>query len=472
MELQELQQLRNSLDEYLSQFEPCIKTRPSRKHLHTYIKGQLSPLERKSVEPIALEAGVAPRTLQEFLSLHRWDEQALAKRHRELIREHHSHPSAIAVIDETSCPKKGDKTVGVQRQYCGATGKIDNCVVTVHLGYVADNFHVPLDADLYLPRSWTEDRQRREEAEIPEEIDFRPKWRIALDLLERSVDEGLVLKWLVADEEYGKADEFRRGVDRSGLRYVVEIPKTIKGWTRKPAVREPQAPRGRGRPFKHASLAPRARKSRAVSDLWRRGGPPWHYFKIKETEKGPVVWRVRESPFFLYEEGLPGEEVRLIVAEQPLTGEVKYFLSNAPWSVDLRELLVVAFSRWHIEQIFSEAKGEVGFDHFEVRKYQALQRHLILSMVSLTFLSEQTGRLKKKNRWWSLAQVRAALLVQLDGDSPERVVRKKLVKVARKIEYYQKRRAEAARSARLRTLACLRALGLDLRRLRRCPLRI
>src|SRR5437899_5109457 len=130
-----------ALERYLANFDNCFARSDTRTHLPVYVRGQLSDLPRKSVEPMALEAGVPPRTLQQFLSLLEWDEGHMTTRLQELVVQDHASPQAVGIMDETGCSKKGDKTPGVQRQYCGATGKIENCVVTVHLGYAVDDFH-------------------------------------------------------------------------------------------------------------------------------------------------------------------------------------------------------------------------------------------------------------------------------------------------------------------------------------------
>ncbi len=241
MEIGELKRLRRNLDRFLRRFDGCIKTRPSRRHLRTYVEGQVGDLERKSVEPIALEAGVPPRTLQEFLGLHRWDHEGMRGCLQKIVMREHADDNAIALIDETSFPKKGDRTAGVQRQYCGALGKTDNCVISVHLGYAAGDFHALLDGDLYLPReTWHADRRRCREAGIPDDVVYRPKWRIALDLLERSIANGVRFKWLTADEEYGRIGQFRRRVAELGLCYLVEVPCSTAGWTRRPPVLGPE----------------------------------------------------------------------------------------------------------------------------------------------------------------------------------------------------------------------------------------
>lgn len=388
MGTEEIRGLWARLNEFCGKFDDCIKDSRTRKHLRTYIAGQLSDLPRKSVEPIALEAGTPVRTLQEFLEIHRWDDAAAARRLREMVQRKHGGPNAIGVIDETSFQKKGKKTAGVQRQHCGASGKLDNCVVTVHLGFVSGEFHALLDSDLYLPeKTWAGDRERRREAGIPEELEYRPKWRIALDLLERTLSDGVKLKWVTADEAYGRGLEFRERVEELGLLYVVEIPSNLTGWTQRPrlvAAREGSAVR-----------VPEE-EGRAVSKLWKRGGPIWETWKVKETEKGPSVWEVRETPFHPSVRGYPGEDLRLVIAREVLSGEIKYFLSNAPEQIALGEVLHVAFSRWHIERVFEDGKGEVGMDHFEVRNYKPLIRHLILSMISFYFLADQTERLREK----------------------------------------------------------------------------
>jgi len=396
MEEQRLKALRRELDVFVSRFDDCIKTVPSRHHMRTYVGGQVGGLERKNVAAIALDARVAPRSLQEFLAIHRWDEEAVRKRVQEIVARDHGDPNAIAVIDETSFAKKGEKTAGVQRQYCGATGKIDNCVVSVHLGYVGGDFHALVAADVYLPEAWLEDRARCREAGIPEAVVHRPKWRIALDLLEQTVGNGVALKYLTADEEYGRCGSFRAEVDALGLLYVVEVPCDLTGWTQRPRVIEPSAScAGVGRPRTRPHLAAGAPPPRRVDRLWKRGGPSWRGFHVKDTQKGPVVWEARTTRFSPWTQGgLPGNELWLVVARNVLDGEVKYFLSNAAADTPVEVLLHVAFSRDHVEKLFEESKGEVGLDHFEVRGYRAVQRHLVLSMVSLLFLAEQTEQLR------------------------------------------------------------------------------
>src|SRR5271167_3958395 len=210
---QEISALGPAFAAELARYRPCFIQNRTAAHFDNYCRGLLSDLPRKSVEPIALAAGTAVRTLQEFLTTSVWNHESardlLQQRLATFISEQPHDPlGTIGVIDETSAAKKGDQTPGVQRQYLGCVGKIDNGIVTVHVGLARGTFQTLLDADLYLPRSWTQDRPRCRDAGIPDEIGYRAKWRIALDQLIRLHDNGVRFDWLVFDEGYGSKVPF------------------------------------------------------------------------------------------------------------------------------------------------------------------------------------------------------------------------------------------------------------------------
>jgi SRSO17 transposase len=392
----ELADLYPRLKRFARNFADCFSRKPTHGHLLTYMAGQHSSLQRKSVEPMALAADVPPRTLQEFLGLSRWNHERMRERVLELVLERHASPTAIALIDETSFAKKGSKTAGVQRQHCGATGKTDNCVVAVYLGYATEDFHALIDCDLYLPEeTWAENPERRKEAGIPADLKFRTKGQIALDLLRRTVAAGASFKYLAADELYGSSSDFRAGVAALGIVYAVEVGRMTSGWTRKPRFEIPQA-QGGGRPRTKERRTKNTPAPRRVDRIWKRGGPAWQMYQIKETEKGAVVWEARAARFWPSHRGRSLPECWLLVARNVMTGELKYFLSNAPADAPVETLLHVAFCRAEVEQLFEASKGEIGLDHFEVRHYLPLVRHLIVSLASLLFLEEETQRLRKK----------------------------------------------------------------------------
>lgn len=394
MDAAQIRQLGPKLKRFLKQFDDCFSRKDTRGHLPVFIKGQLSDLPEKSVEPIAVEAGVAPRTLQEFLSLLKWDQDQMRDRLQAIVRAEHAGPHAIGMIDETSDPKKGDKTPGVQKQWCGRLGKTENCIVTVHLGYAVEDFHCLLDGELFLPESWAADRERCREAGIPDAMVYRPKWQIALELYDRAVTNGISFAWMTFDEGYGGKPDFLRGLTARRQLYVGEIPRIFTGWLKAPRVvaRAYHAGR-RGRGRRVPRLASGSRDAQAVGDMMNT--PPlrnqdWQRWRVKESEKGPVVWECKHVLFYPKDEnGLPGAAQHLIIARNVLDpSEVKFFISNAPANTSVGTLLKVAFSRWRIERCFEDQKGEIGLDQYEGRRYLGLKRHLILSSVSYLFLAQ------------------------------------------------------------------------------------
>jgi len=384
------------LTKYLHQFDDCFGRVTTRRHLDTYVLGQLGDLPRKSIEPMADAAGTPPRTLQEFLSLFRWNEFAVRDRVQQRIAGRHAHPHSVGILDETSFVKKGRKTACVQRQHCGAVGKTENCVVSVHLGYATPEFHALLDGELYLPeKTWHEDRNRCRDAGIPEDVVYRSKWRIGFEQIRRARTNGVRFAWMTFDEGYGGKPPFLRVLDEIGQNYVGEVPVHFTVWTKPPAVlyREPARQRtGRPRTFPRlkAKSNPMSSVAKIASYSPRFRKAPWQDYHVKDGHKGPMVWRAKRIPVWLKDaDGLPTAPHHLVVAYHVLEPDkVKYFISNAPEDTPVETLLLVAFSRWKIERMFEDGKGELGLDHFEVRRFQSIQRHLILSCVSYLFLAE------------------------------------------------------------------------------------
>ena len=336
MDVQQIRKLRPRLRQFLKRFDDCFPRKDTRAHLPVYVSGQLSDIPEKSVEPIALNAGVPVRTLQEFLSQHAWDHDKARDRLQHIVRDEHAGPNAIAVFDETSDVKKGDKTPGVQRQWCGAVGKTENCIVTVHLAYARDGFHCLLDGELFLPEGWSDDRDRCREAGIPDDMVYRPKWKIALELYDRATANGLHFDWATFDEGYGGKPEFLRELTARRQKFVGEVPRNFMGWLDPPrVVTRPYHKNRRGRGRKVPRLASGSRPARRVDEMLddpRLRDQPWRRFRVKDGHKGPMVWEVKHLRFYpVGEDGLPGEPLHLIVARDVLNpDELKFFVSNAP----------------------------------------------------------------------------------------------------------------------------------------------
>jgi len=395
MDVEQIRSLKPRLDEYLARFADCFSRCDTREYLAVYVGAQLSDLAQKSVEPMALASGIVPRTLQEFLARYKWDENALRRRLHETIACDHACVHSVGLIDETSDTKKGIKTPGVQRQYCGSVGKQDNCIVTVHLGYAADEFHTLLDGELFLPESWSNDRARCREAGIPDTMVCRPKTEIALELYDRAVAHGVRFAWMTFDEWYGVKPAFLQAFDARGQKFVGEVHKNFVAWTRLPRVTNRPYRRGRrGRARRTPRLVAGSVKPMTVGDMLRfhpaLRDQAWVGYRIKDGEKGPMVWEAKSIPIYpKNEDGLPEKTYHLIVARNVLEPEtIKYFVSNAPQQTPLTTLLLVAFSRWRIERCFEDEKGELGLDHYEGRKYSGLKRHMIITAVSHLFLAK------------------------------------------------------------------------------------
>ena len=397
MDAQTILRIKPALTQYLHEFDGCMGRVTNRRHLRTYVSGQLSDLQRKSIEPIADAAGQPPRTLQQFLGLLQWDEGAVRDRVQRRVAQRHAHPGSIGILDETSFAKQGNHTACVQRQHCGSRGKQDNCVVAVHLGYAADDFHTLLDGELFLPeKTWHQNRPRCRAAGIPDDVVYRPKWQIGLAEIQRALGNGVRFSWFTFDEGYGGKPPFLRGLEALGQNYVGEIPVSFMVWTKPPEVlyREHARDRRHGRPRKLPRLKVRNTPPCAVRHVLKHSPKlrqvPWVRYRVKAGEKGPMVWEAKCIPVWIKDEnGLPIGPYRLLITRNVLKpDEVKFFLSNAPASVPVETLLLVAFSRWQIERIFEDSKDELGMDHFEVRRYLSIQRHLILTSVSHLFLAE------------------------------------------------------------------------------------
>ena len=354
---------------------------------------RLGQIKRHRLIPIRRLAGASLGIGQDkFLSHGVWDHQRLRDLLQQRVAQQHApppgqprnveDPGVIGLIDETSVVKKGTKTPGVQRQYCGTVGKIENGIVTVHLGYSHGDFKALLDSELFLPKSWSDDRKRCREADIPDELVYRPKTAIAVNQVRHALGNGIKFDFLVFDEGYGKDPSFLFDLDALGQTWIGEVPKNFRCWPRLPQ--------------HHSSR--REFASKKVENVVRWSPAfiyqDWQSFTIARETTQPAVWDIKAAQVHLVKGGYPTDRTYwLIVAWNRATDEYKYFISNAPPHTGLDLLLRVAFRRAKIEHLFRLAKGEVGLGHFEGRSYVGLMRHMILCQTVLLFLAEQTKRL-------------------------------------------------------------------------------
>jgi SRSO17 transposase len=394
MNIEQIMSLKEGLVEFLRLFETSFAQRQGMKNLEAYSVGLLTDVKRKSIEPIALAAGRDERTLQWFLAQGAWDhDQARAMMHYRLAARRDK--LRIGVLDASGHVKKGDKTPGVQRQWCGEVGKKDNCVVGQHLLYTnndPDNpFSCMLASDLFLPESWDQDRERCRRAKIPDAIVHRTKWRIGIEQLESAIGHGVRFDWVTFDEDYGNNAQFWFELDRLGLRAIGEVRATFFAWATEPCCRSGRAEHAAKRVDNLVTYSPAFRKQ------------PWVRYRIKRTTVAQVDWEVKVAQVQLvYEAGRNRNDARsvpsqrrywLIVARNVASGEIKYFISNA-LDASLEEMLRAAWTRFHVEMWFERAKQEVGLGAFEMRNYPGLMRHWLICSMVMLFLTEQTNRLR------------------------------------------------------------------------------
>jgi SRSO17 transposase len=358
------------LTAFLQRYLPRFYRVEQRATATLVIRGRLSGLERKTSEPIAIEAGLPRKPIQFFVGSGRWDDEAVMAELRAHVREELAASDGVVVVDGSAFPKKGIESCGVARQWCGRLGKVDNCQVGVFLAYAAAGGYAPLDRRLYLPGDWAGDEARRAKCHVPVDVAFREKWQIALELLDRSLP-GLAHSWVAGDDEFGRASEFRAALRLRQERYVLDVPcnTTVRDLGRR------RPPRKRAVPFVRA-------------DAWAASQPEsrWERITVRDGEKGPLTVDAMTVRVRAKQEGRIGPEERLIVIRPVGESRTDYALTNAGPEVPLAEVVRAQRQRHRIEEMFATGNGEAGLDHYEVRSWVGWHHHMTLSLVALWFL--------------------------------------------------------------------------------------
>jgi SRSO17 transposase len=377
------------LGRWLEPFLGRLRRQAQRRWAPFYLKGLILPGERKSVEPMA--ARVAPGDLQQlhhFVSTSPWAtaplEDELVKAADRLV----GGPGAVLVVDDTALVKQGRRSVGVKRQYCGRLGKKANCQALVSLTLARAEVPVCVGLRLFLPEDWCADAERRVAAGVPETVQHRPKWAIALEEIDRVLASGGRFGTVLADAEYGKAAEFRHGLAERQLSFAVGILPMQKVYPADVALSFPER-KPTGRPRKHpvpsaasaeAAELIEARPEAFRTISWRTGTKG----QLKAAFAASRV-RVADGPVAARGRHLPGEEAWL-VGERRATGERKYYLSNLPPDTPLEVLAGLIKARWVCEQAHQQLKGELGLGHFEGRSWRGLHHHALLCQLAFAFL--------------------------------------------------------------------------------------
>ncbi len=380
---------RDRLRRFLNRYLPHFYRREQRDHAALVIRGLLSDLQRKTAEPIADRAGVEPKNIQLFIGSGRWDDEAILGELRRHVRRALGESEAVLVLDPSAFPKKGTESCGVARQWCGRLGKVENCQVGVFLAYSTRRGAVLVDRRLYLPREWAEDPRRRAKAHVPSTVVFEEKWQIASDLLKRSGSQ-LPHRWIVGDDELGRAAGFRANLRAGGEWYILDVPcnTLIRDLERR---RPPRRRAGVGRecevPFVRV-------------DAWaaRQSASRWIRLVARHGEKGPLEVAAMSVRVKAKHERRVGPEERLVVVRTvEAHPRIDYALSNAPLEVGLSELVEVRAHRPWIETVLESSKGEAGLAHYEVRSWTGWHHHMTLALLASWFLELERTRVGGEN---------------------------------------------------------------------------
>lgn len=370
IELEEVQAWSEGLQDLHTRIASRFARKEPRKRVLSYIKGLLSPVERKNSWQLAEYIGdKTPDGVQRLLATYDWDADLVRDDLRSYVVEHLGDHAGVLVVDETGFIKKGVKSAGVKRQYSGTAGRIENCQIGVFLAYASSKGRAFLDRELYLPQEWAEDRDRRSEAGVPEGVEFATKPQLAKAMLERAFEAEVPMSWVTGDEVYSS---LRVWLEERGVSHVLAIKSNEALWT----------------DSGFAQVSASAMAAQVPSDQWLR-------LSAGDGAKGPRVYDWARVPLRPLKE--PGKGYWLLVRrsiEKP--GELAYYVCYGPAQTTIEELVRVAGTRWIIEEGFEEAKGEVGLDEYEVRKWTGWYRHITLALLAHAFLAVTRSRAAEK----------------------------------------------------------------------------
>jgi SRSO17 transposase len=341
-----------------------------RRRMRDYVRALLGPVGRKNSWQLAEHAGHSgPHGLQNLLNRARWDADEVRDDVQAYVAERLGEEDGVLVIDETGFLKKGDTSAGVQRQYSGTAGLTENCQVAVFAAYTSSKGRTLVDRELYLPKSWTADRERCRAAKVPDGRGFATKTELARTLVARALSSPLPISWVTADALYGQDWHFRRVIEEADLGYVVAVPKSQQV----------------------KSLAGCWRIDQLVGDA---PDDAWERLSCGDGAKGPRVydWAAAQLPVVPFFDGDEPSRRRWVMARRSIArpDEIAYYLAHAPSGTTVDQLVKVAGSRWAIESCFQSAKNECGLDEYEVRRYPAWYRHITLAMLAHAFLAAMT----------------------------------------------------------------------------------
>jgi SRSO17 transposase len=376
------------LERFLDPFVASLETAERRRHAQQYVGGLVSDLRRKNVEGVAYLHDQERQGLQKFIGQNPWEERPLITELARQVGVELGQADGVLVLDPSAFPKKGTASVGVQRQWCGRLGKIDNCQVAIYLGYASRIEHALVDCRLYLPKEWTTDGQRRAEGGVPKAVRFRTRHELALQMLE---EHGPVLPhaWVTGDDEMGRCGWFRRQLRLRGEQYLLAVPSNT-------SVRDLAAP---DPPYPGHGRRPRLPFTRV--DRWCAALPEaaWQTLEVRDGEKGPLQVQIVRTLVQARIDGKASDEAEWLVVFRERQGDGgwkhDYLLANAPLATPSAEFARVFKAEHRIEECLQRAKSEAGLADYQVRTWEGWHHHQALALVATWFLTQETRRGKK-----------------------------------------------------------------------------
>jgi SRSO17 transposase len=399
------------LSSYYAGYAPLFARREQREWAQLYMRGQLSDLERKSIEPMVLrERGKdinAVRAVQQFIGEGAWDDDRILERHRQLVAADLGEPDGTVIVDGSGFPKKGERSVGVQQQYCGALGKLANCQQGIFLVYASSRGHTFLDRRLYIPQTWFDKAHagKRKKCGLPEKLTFKTEPTLGLEMIKALKQSGIVpFRWVNSDEHYGMNLDFLDGVATLEKWHFAEVPVNTMVWPEKVKILDAGLvqtgnlktgrPRSGPRVARNQPAAQEVRQMAAESPakVWKR-------YTIKEGAKDSISADFAFVRAIRKRRRRPGHEVWVIFRRSVSDPtEIKYYLSNAPAEIAKTDLVRQAGLRWPVETAIEEAKSELGMDHYETRTWRGWHHHVTLTFLAHHFLVHLRLKMKKSPR--------------------------------------------------------------------------
>jgi SRSO17 transposase len=400
------EKLAEELVAYHDQYADLYKRREQREGAEFYLQGQLSDLERKTVEPMVLaikgDDANAIRAMQQFLGEGTWEDKAILERREKMVAQDIGEANGVLICDGSGFPKKGEYSVGVARQYCGALGKIANSQQGVFLVYASSHGHTFVDRRLYMPEVWFSDQyaEKRQRCGVPEDLKFQTEPALALEMVKGVAKrEQLPFQWVCADEHYGMNPAFLDGIETLGKWYFAEVPKNTTLWPEKIEILPPgKGPMGA--PRKGPRVAPGTPQAQEVQHIGAKlPAKAWRRYTIKEGSKGPITAEFAFVRATSKRGRRPSHAVWIIFRRGLEPGaEIKYYLSNAPANCPSTTLARMSGLRWPVETAIEEGKSELGMDHYETRTWRGWHHQMTLTFLAHHFLVRLRLKLKKSRQ--------------------------------------------------------------------------